>query len=50
MSLIFHKLKRLENKNNKQLSSKTNTINLSENLLNYSLKSKNNFFRNLSEI
>ena len=50
MSLIFHKLKRLENKNNKQFSSKTNTINLSENLLNYSLKSKDNFFRNLSEI
>ena len=50
MSLIFHKLKRLENKNNKQFSSKINTINLSENLLNYSLKSKNNFFKNLSEI
>ena len=50
MSLILQKLKRLNNKNNKQFYSNANTINLSESLLNYSLKSKDKFFKNLSEI
>ncbi len=50
MSLILQKFQRLENKNNQQFYSKINTINLSENLLNYSLKSKNSFFKHLSEI
>ena len=50
MSLILQKFQRLENKNNQQFYSKINTINLSENLLNYSLKSKNSFFKRLSEI
>ena len=40
MSLILQKLKRLNNKNNKQFYSNANTINLSESLLNYSLKSE----------
>ena len=50
MSLILQKLKRLSNKNNQQFYSNANTINLSESLLNYSLKSKDKFFKNLSEI